>query len=115
MTHMGAIKAEAEPHDQATIELLSTVPLVAEKPKSNLVNYAGADLSVQAFEHDLSELLFTSPGRWVAYAHGTRLRIADNQPDLYRYCRKELGLGHEEFIVRLIIPTAGSNVETALR
>jgi len=78
-------------------------------------NYHGADLSVAAFERDLPKLLATAPGRWVAYAHGTRLRIANTQPELYKYCLRELGLGHEQFVVRLIMPVAGPDVESVLR
>ena len=115
MTHLEPITAEVEPHDQATAQPLSTVSLVAGKSGIDPVNYVGAGLSVKAFEQDLSELLISAPGQWVAYAHGNRLRIMDNQPDLYRYCRKELGLRHDEFIVRLIIPAAGLDVESALR
>jgi hypothetical protein len=75
----------------------------------------GAGESVAAFIRDLPALLRTDAGRWVAYANGHRVRIAATQTELYRHCLKELGLGHDEFVVCCIVPDVGGVVEDPLR
>ena len=119
MAQSELIAAELKPlHHQLDALAARPSPTTGTHPDElNVVppNYHGADLSVAAFERDLPKLLATAPGRWVAYAHGTRLRIANTQPELYKYCLRELGLGHEQFVVRLIMPVNGPDVESALR
>jgi hypothetical protein len=70
---------------------------------------------LEAFERDLSELLKTHPRRWVAYANGSRVRIADTQTEVYRHCLYDLGLRDDEFIVACIVPDSGGAVEYTLR
>jgi hypothetical protein len=67
--------------------------------------------SLAALTRELPELLGSHPGRWVAYADGNRVRVADTQTELYRHCLKELGLGHHEFIVCCVVPDSGRKVE----
>ncbi len=75
----------------------------------------GATRSADAFRKDLPELLRSAPGRWVAYAHGNRVRIAGSQTELYRYCLDELDLEHDEFIVACIVPDDGGEIVIPLR
>jgi hypothetical protein len=76
---------------------------------------SGAVISQSAFVHDLPGLLATNPGCWVAYAHGQRVQVASTQTELYKHCLQELGLNHDEFVVRLIVPDAGIDVESPPR
>jgi hypothetical protein len=68
-----------------------------------------------AFARDLPDLLRAHAGKWVAYANGERLRIANTQTELYRECLHDRGLPHEKFIVRLIVEAAGDVIETQPR
>lgn len=71
--------------------------------------------SEAAFEADLPTLLEQHPHRWVAYIDGRRSRVADTQTELYRYCLNDLGLSHDAFIVRGVVPDEGPDVESTPR
>ncbi len=71
--------------------------------------------SLAAYQAELPTLLEQHPRRWVVYIDGARARIADTQTELYRYCLNDLGLTHDKFIVRCIVPDAGSDVEYTQR
>lgn len=71
--------------------------------------------ALAAFERERAALFATDPFRWVAYRDGRRLRTADTQTELYRHCLGELGLAHDEFIVRCITPEDPTEVEDTRR
>jgi hypothetical protein len=75
----------------------------------------GIAKSLAAFEHERENLFRKEPYRWVAYRDGARLQIAGTQTELYRYCLRELGLSHDEFIVRCITPEEITEVEDLSR
>ena len=94
-------------HEQlAGEESGETDPTVPETPLSR---------SQAAYQAELPELLESDRGKWVAYADGKRVRIANTQAELYRHCLKDLGLTHDRFVVRRIIPDGGSQIEFTLR
>jgi hypothetical protein len=55
-----------------------------------------------AYQRELSELLRTHPGQWVAYRGQERLGIAGSQIDLYRRCLENFPL--EEILVECVEP-----------
>jgi hypothetical protein len=68
-----------------------------------------------AYIADLPELLLNHLEEWVAYADGKQLRFGKTQTELYRYCLKELGLTHDHFVVRLVVPESDPTIEYNLR
>lgn len=60
--------------------------------------------SQAAYLADLPELLHEYHRKWVAYADGARVKIADTQAELYRHCLKDLALTHDRFVVRRVVP-----------
>ncbi|HEV3384947.1 MAG TPA: hypothetical protein VG097_09025 [Gemmata sp.] len=71
--------------------------------------------SQAAYIADLPELLQHHPEEWVAYADGKQLRFGKTQTELYRYCLNELGLTHDRFVVRLVLPESDPTIEYNLR
>ena len=67
--------------------------------------------SQAAFEAELPELLKLHPRKWVAYADGQFLRLGNTPIELYQLCLKELGLTHDRFVVRGIVPPSSPIVE----
>ena len=70
--------------------------------------------SQAAFRADLTELLASHPGEWAAYADGRRVRFGQSQAELYRHCLHDLGLTHDRFVVRRVVPES-PQVEYNLR
>jgi hypothetical protein len=68
-----------------------------------------------AYLLDLPELLQHHLDEWVAYADGKQLRFGKTQTELYRYCLVELGLTHDHFVVRLVVPESDPTIEYNLR
>lgn len=54
--------------------------------------------SIDAFRHDLPELLKTHPGKWVAYHGDERVGFGKTQTELYQRCFAR-GLTQDDFIV----------------
>jgi hypothetical protein len=71
--------------------------------------------SQAAYIADLPEMLKHHPHEWVAYADGKQLRFGKTQSELYQYCLKDLGLTHDHFVVRLIVPECDPTIEYNLR
>jgi hypothetical protein len=67
--------------------------------------------SQMAYKAELLELLAHHRGKWVAYADGDRLRLGNSQVELYRHCLSDLGLTHDRFIVRRIMPESSPQIE----
>lgn len=72
-------------------------------------------LSQKDFLSDLPQLLEIHRGKWVAYADGKRIKLANSQAELYRHCLNELKLSHDRFIVRRIVPESSPHIEYTLR
>jgi hypothetical protein len=57
----------------------------------------------QSFQRDLSQLLQSRRGQWVAYHGNDRIGFARTETALYDRCQ-QMGLCEDEFIVRIIEP-----------
>jgi len=88
-----------------TTPVIDAVP----KPETPLAR------SQAAFLAELPELLVHHRGKWIAFADGRRVRLADSQTELYRHCLTDLGLTHDRFVVRRIVPESGPQIEYNLR
>jgi Family of unknown function (DUF5678) len=71
--------------------------------------------SQAAFKAELSELLQQHRGKWVAFANGKMVRLGNTRSELYRHCLNDLGLMHDHFVVRRIIPESSPQIEYNLR
>jgi hypothetical protein len=71
--------------------------------------------SLAAYLADLPELLADYRRKWVVYADGQRLRFGSSQAELYRHCLTDLGLTHDRFIIRRIVPESSPQIEYNLR
>ena len=89
-----------------------TIALAHDHPRA--IPETPLQRSQAAYAAELPQLLECHRGKWVAYADGKRVRIANTQAELYRHCLKELGLPHDRFVVRRVVPDSSSQIEFAL-
>jgi hypothetical protein len=71
--------------------------------------------SLAAYLADLPELLANHKRKWVVYADGRRLRFGSTLAELYRHCLNDLGLTHDRFIIRRIMPESSPQIECNIR
>jgi hypothetical protein len=71
--------------------------------------------SQAAFRAELPELLKHHSRKWVAFADGKMVRLGNTRMELYRHCLKDLGLTHDRFVVRRVIPECSPQIEYNIR
>jgi hypothetical protein len=71
--------------------------------------------SLAAYLVDLPKLLANHKRKWVVYADGQQLRFGSSQAELYHHCLQDLGLTHDRFIIRRIMPESSPQIEHNLR
>jgi len=91
---------EIEPHGRS---LNAPLPWEADTPLGR---------SQAAYLEALPELLKTHPREWVAFADGNLVRFGKTGAELYQHCLNDLGLTHDRFVVRRVIPDVDPFVDT---
>jgi hypothetical protein len=71
--------------------------------------------SQAAFLSALPNLLKHHAGEWVAFADGKMVRLGNTRVELFRHCLNDLGMTHDRFVVRRIIPESSPQIEHNLR
>jgi hypothetical protein len=91
------------------------LPEDSTAPHARPTSVAPPARSQAAYMAELPELLKSHRGKWVAFADGKMLRLGNSRAELYRHCLNDLGLPHERFVVRRIIPESSPQIEYNLR
>jgi hypothetical protein len=100
--------------DDFNVESEGNISTASDCPESSVSDTPLAR-SLAAYLADLPELLANHKRKWVVYADGRQLTFGSSQAELYRHCLQDLGLTHDRFIIRRIMPESSPQIEYNLR